>query len=293
MSENRNDGSTDRNRALFLEIVREVEQDPGSPDFPVLAESYRRGGQPERARTLAQNGLAVAPERLAGRVALGLALIDLGEISESIQELECILENVPELPSDLDSPRVEAAVAVPEQEPAVWPSEAAEVLHDGQEPLRSPAWAAPLAEPGPVSTPDVSDRIAGRIEAEEIDRAFDRAEAEDPEEALDPPTLVEVTLGREGEDASVPGFAPVRDPELANCSMIDLLESHADAYGIDEAHSSVTRLDDDHEAERVRTLSAPEAHDVEAEPAEPEGSADSAVVERLEQWLVNIRRKVA
>ena len=54
----------------FERLVREVEADPGCASFPRLAEAYRRDGQADRASMIAEAGLALAPERLVGRVVL-------------------------------------------------------------------------------------------------------------------------------------------------------------------------------------------------------------------------------
>ena len=88
----------------FERLVREVEADPGCASFPRLAEAYRRDGQADRARIIAEAGLALAPERLVGRVVLALAQLDVGEVVDAIDGLATILEDVPAV-------RNEAAVA--------------------------------------------------------------------------------------------------------------------------------------------------------------------------------------
>ena len=69
-----------------------VKLDPGCADFPALAEAERRAGRPEEAQRVAEAGLRVAPERLAGRVALGLALLDQGEVDAARRELAGVLD---------------------------------------------------------------------------------------------------------------------------------------------------------------------------------------------------------
>ena len=65
-----------------------VADDPAAPQFALLAEAYRRAGRLDDARRVAVAGLAVRPEDTAGRLALGLALLDLGEAAAARYELE-------------------------------------------------------------------------------------------------------------------------------------------------------------------------------------------------------------
>ncbi len=72
--------------------------DPGGTAFPALAESHRRAGAAARAEAVARAGLERRPDALAGRVALGLALLDLGRQDEARAELERVLASVPDHP---------------------------------------------------------------------------------------------------------------------------------------------------------------------------------------------------
>lgn len=69
-----------------------------SPAFAALAEAYRRAGDPSQARRLAEIGLQAQPDHVAGRVALALALLDLGRTAEAGRALEAVLEQVPDHP---------------------------------------------------------------------------------------------------------------------------------------------------------------------------------------------------
>jgi len=69
---------------------------PGSPAFPSLAEAHRRAGRARQAVEVAEEGLRQRPEVVAGRVALALALLDLGRIDEARVELARTLEAVPQ-----------------------------------------------------------------------------------------------------------------------------------------------------------------------------------------------------
>ena len=70
--------------------------DPGAPAFPALAEAQRRAGRPEEAERIARAGLRARPEVVAGRVALGLALLDLGRVEDARAELARALEATPD-----------------------------------------------------------------------------------------------------------------------------------------------------------------------------------------------------
>ena len=70
------------------EIERRVEADPSSAEFAMLAELYRRAGRLDDARRVAVAGLVARPDDAAGRIALGLALLDLGETAAARYELE-------------------------------------------------------------------------------------------------------------------------------------------------------------------------------------------------------------
>jgi len=61
------------------QLMSAVGADPGCDAFALLAESHRLSGHPDDARRVAEAGLQARPEHLPGRVALGLALLDLGD----------------------------------------------------------------------------------------------------------------------------------------------------------------------------------------------------------------------
>jgi tetratricopeptide (TPR) repeat protein len=70
--------------------------DAGAPAFPALAEAQRRAGRPADAERIARAGLRAHPEQVAGRVALGLALLDLGRMEDARAELARALEATPD-----------------------------------------------------------------------------------------------------------------------------------------------------------------------------------------------------
>lgn len=73
-----------------------MDGDPGAPAFPALAEAQRRAGRPAEAERIARAGLRERPEQVAGRVALGLALLDLGRVADARAELARALEATPD-----------------------------------------------------------------------------------------------------------------------------------------------------------------------------------------------------
>ena len=75
------------------ELRRVVEEDAGCPEFPALAEAERRAGRAEEAHRISREGLARSPGRLAGRVSLGLALLELGDVDAARRELAEILDS--------------------------------------------------------------------------------------------------------------------------------------------------------------------------------------------------------
>lgn len=115
----------------------------GAPVFPALAEAHRRAGRPEEAEKVARDGLRHRPDFVAGRVALSLALLDLGRVDEARTELRRVLDLVPE--------HVLAAGAF-------------DSTTDSPEPQRAE---------GSASTGPLSD-----LAEDEIESAFDGAEAQ-------------------------------------------------------------------------------------------------------------------
>jgi tetratricopeptide (TPR) repeat protein len=71
--------------------------DPGASAFPALAEAHRRAGRAKEAERVAREGLRERPEVAAGRVALSLALLDLGRLDEARSELIRVMEMDPHL----------------------------------------------------------------------------------------------------------------------------------------------------------------------------------------------------
>ncbi|MDE0886543.1 MAG: hypothetical protein OSB70_13540 [Myxococcota bacterium] len=72
-----------------------VADSPGCAEFPALAELERRAGRADEARRIAERGLALAPEELAGRVVLALVHLDQGDRAEARIELAGFFSGLP------------------------------------------------------------------------------------------------------------------------------------------------------------------------------------------------------
>lgn len=73
-------------------LRQRVERSPGCAVFPVLAEYERESGRPEKAVRIALAGLEIAPDRIAGQVALALARIDMDDFPGARAALAGVLE---------------------------------------------------------------------------------------------------------------------------------------------------------------------------------------------------------
>ncbi len=98
--------------------------EPSQEDFAARAERERRAGDADAALRTARQGLAADPRHTAGRVAAGLALLDLGRVAEARSELEAIVRVADTVAhddaplSDLAEAEVDSAfeAAAPEEE---------------------------------------------------------------------------------------------------------------------------------------------------------------------------------
>jgi tetratricopeptide (TPR) repeat protein len=175
--------------------------DPAAPGFPALAEANRRAGRLEEAERVAREGLRRRPELIAGRVALALALLDLGRAGEARVELERALEEVPDHPlalqgfaraggaplEALGDDEIEGAFA--EAESAV--DEMRDANHVAAEALR----AADLDEPEGVFPSDPESPFATRTVAGLLESQGHRAEAAALREELSRRSPREASLG--------------------------------------------------------------------------------------------------
>lgn len=235
-------------------------EDAGAASFPALAEAHRRAGDAKRAEQVAREGLERDPESPAGRLALGLALLDSGALEEARSELERVLERV------ADHPRARAALAE----------------------AGAPAPAAPAEGGEPLS--EIAD--------DELESAFEGAEARS-EEMVDANHLAEAAMrsveGEASEAAARPEAGAPSEPQdegaegayatgspFATRTMAGLLERQG--YG-DEAR----RLRDSLEAQSAPAAPAAERADDTPEPA-PGAARKARALAVLERWLAYLRR---
>lgn len=252
--------SEDGEASEFEALNREIAENPGSPSFPRLAEAYRRAGQVERAESIAKQGLAQTPERLGGRVALALAMLDKGEITLATQELARIMENVPEVPHE--SPEV-VSTAGSGAESAEEGVELAGELHPGCETTSGEhrLYCEPLAARSDV-LPDLDNQPGDRfddrsdgelghelderggdedspgaaIRQEEIDDAFDSAQTE-ADQMISANRLAEAALRDVGEPDET--YTASEHPVFATETMAGLLEGQGDREGAHRIRASI------------------------------------------------------
>ena len=70
-------------------------------DFAAEAERRRRAGDAHAALAIAEEGLAADPANHPGRVALALALLDLGDFQRAREQLEMAVPGAPEAASGM------------------------------------------------------------------------------------------------------------------------------------------------------------------------------------------------
>ncbi|MDP6980158.1 MAG: hypothetical protein QF570_16400 [Myxococcota bacterium] len=281
--------------SLFEQLEHEVDVDAGSAGFPRLVEAYRRDGQIDRAEEIAAAGLAEAPERLGGKVALALVMLDKGEISEAREALTGILENVPEVP--LEPEAAAEAVTADAEDSGAAPEAPAPALGDTQpidepdedpvdsEPAEHRLYATPLASPSPVlphfdGSAAEADPPDQELREDEIENAFAEAEAR-PEEMVSPDELVDAAVrGVEATSADASEGDEYRPSErrvFATRTMANLLEGQGDLIAADEVRATIGEPEPEAAEAEEERVAEPEPV-VEAEPAEEPAPLDAASV---------------
>ena len=77
--------------------MQSIDLSPTGPAaFGVIAERFRRAGQPEKAVTLCREGLEKFPEHLSAQVTLGWSLLDMGKHQEAFDQLKSVLKRAPD-----------------------------------------------------------------------------------------------------------------------------------------------------------------------------------------------------
>ena len=186
-----NGGEGLEQQAALDEIARleaHMDGDPSASAFPALAEANRRAGRVKEAEQVAREGLRERPTLLAGRVALSLALLDLGRIDEARTELTRVLEMNPHH------------------------GPAANALHH----------AAPLDHPA-MDELEENRELLDDLADDELENAFEDAEAQ-PDEMLSANRVVAAAVRGvdQGEPEGVIPFS--EDSPFATETVADLLE---------------------------------------------------------------------
>lgn len=268
-----------------------VEADAGSPEFPALAEAERRSGDPERARAVAEAGLAAAPGRLAGRVALGLALIDLGRSEQARQVLAGILDPALEPHRIAREDDASDGLDVTAAEALDWPGESVS-------PGIAPDAPAELADDEldlafAVAEPEIDEMISPNRMAERVLLDHDPIDLSDDDggdERDDPPPL---ELDEEEDGLAAPG------PAFRTATMAELLARQGDAAGAEAIRRELERRREGTVAARpVDAAVVPDradfagvsAREHDREPVHSTPDRRHDILATLERWLQNIQR---
>jgi hypothetical protein len=177
-------------------------------DFAAEAERKRLAGDAHAAIEIAEAGLADEPANDSARIALALALIDVGDV-----------------------PRARLALA------AAFPQHA----RPAEAPPPVPAEPLEFTEPAELTGPASASReFADSLDDDELEHAFATAET-NPDEMMSANRVVEQTLEDEQVDAPEAGFEVTDSPTYATESMATLLEEQgrsAQAHAMREALSA-------------------------------------------------------
>ncbi len=239
-----------------LEALAGEERDGSA--FPALAEAHRRAGDAERAAEVARRGLAEAPDTPAGRVALALALLDLGREKEAREALEQVLGRV------ADHPVAVAALAgLPAAQPELAASSVAE----------PPSQAHPL----------------GAFGDDDIDAAFDDAESQ-AEEMVSANSVAERAL--RSVDPDPPEGLDAVDPALpvASRTLAGLLERQGHTAEAERMRAELDTGAAPVDPDRGSPVDPDRGSPVDPDRGSPVDPDRGRILATLERWLDNLRR---
>jgi len=229
-----------------------------SPAAVALADAWRRAGRADEAVRVAREALQHQPESMSVRVALALALLDLGKPGEARGELARAFEASPERALGRAAlERVAAQAALRRAPPAS---------------VQSPP------PPAPAQPIELLEEIGG----DEFDRAFEAAESED-EGVIDANQVAEQAI-RAVEDGAADDLVSAPESPFATATMAGLLER--------QGHVGEAR------AVRERVAARPDESNKTMDPARQTASDAKArdrarILATLERWLENLRRGAA
>ncbi len=296
----------DEHARFDLDALRtRVADDPGAPEFPALAEALRRAGDATSARDVAEAGLDSAPSRLAGRVALALARMDLGEPEQGRAQLERVLDEMlepyrietePEAPlapvdartdsSDtfevVADAEIDAAFDEAEAQPDEMhsPNRMAESILDAEAPFEVDAEidADPLLEEGAGLDAEAVFAADAALEANaplEVEAPLDaEASSETRAQSAAEPSLFDPDVSLDGDSTLSDASALVTDGPLGDTSAFDSVADHGAAARAEtgsSAHRSEFDAPDESAAVEVDAAPGPDA-----EPGEYDLTASGA-----------------
>ena len=244
--------------------------DPGAPAFSALAEAQRRAGLPTEAERTARAGLRHRPDQVSGRVALGLALIDLGRLADARVEFERVLELVPDQALAAEALR--------------------QVAGQG---LEAPGAASGEAAAGGLAFESIDD--------DELDDAFDQAETE-ADELVDADDIARQAM-RTAELDQPEGIESEPPSPFATQTMAELLERQGLAEDARALRESIA-VQPQRETAEPHGGAMSETEDLESKAppcagaslveagssAALHGDRRAAAIRTLERWLENLGR---
>ncbi len=268
-----------------------VDRDPGAPEFPALAEALRRAGRATEARRVSEIGLEHAPGRMAGRVSLGLALLELGEAEEAKRALAAILDSLVD-PHALVSGGTGAQ--------SLSAAAAAETALDSPSDLtQMPLPASPEDLVAlPMQNGDRESDFEHEVADAEIDQAFLGAKPES-DQMLSANRMAERALldhapSAETGETSEEGFEVYEGSAFNTSTMATLLERQGDSAGASAIRDSLGGGSSERRSPR-----AGDAAELLAAASQEWPAADTPVAGKarilavLESWLHNLQRGVA
>jgi hypothetical protein len=230
---------------------------PASPAAVALADAWRRAGRADEAVRVAREALQHQPSSMSARVALSLALLDLGKSGEARGELARAFDASPERAlgrSALERVAAEHATR------------------------RAPATPRPAPPPAPAQPLELLEEIGG----DEFDRAFDAAESE-AEGVIDANDVAAQAI-RAVEKGASEDLVSAPESPFATATMAGLLERQGHAAEARAVRDRVAAKPN--ESSRATGPAHDGASDAKARERE-------RILATLGHWLENLQRGAA
>ena len=249
------------------ELEAAVAEDPGGAQFGVLAEAYRRAGRHDDARRVAVAGLALRPDDTAGRLALGLTLLDLGEPAAARYELERAMRAVTDPLSIASAPSRDWNSASASRTAMEAPVEG--IADAGMDDELEAAFA------------DAESVAEEMLDANQIAaQAMIQSELDEPEGF----SLEEAESFRPAEES----FEVVEAPAFATATMARLLTEQGDTQGAEAIRERLGEL-----APMDAAMVPDEPYAMGAMDTNRAATGRGRILATLETWLANLQRNRA